>query len=57
MAEKKKLSNEDRRRFAAEQLWLDYYNQTLYKQGLITESERNRMTNRINARKRSEPSR
>lgn len=57
MAEKQKLSNEEQRRLVAEQLWLHYYNQTLYKQGLITESERNRMTNRINARKRSEPSR
>lgn len=57
MAEKQKLSNEQRRRSAAEQLWLHYYNQTLYDKGLITESERNRMTNKINARKHYEPAR
>ncbi len=57
MAEKKTLSNEQRRRSAAEQLWLHYYNQTLFDKGLITESERNRMTNRINARKERETAR
>lgn len=57
MAEKQKLSNEQRRRGAAEQLWLHYYNQTLYEKGLISESERNHMTNSINARKHYEPSR
>lgn len=57
MAEKQKLSNEQKRRSAAEQLWLHYYNQTLFDKGLITEAERNRMTNRINARKHYEPTR
>ena len=57
LAEKKPLSNEQKRRSAAEQLWLHYYNQTLFDKGLITESERNRMTNKINARKHYEPSR
>ena len=50
------LGNEMKRRSAAEQLWLHYFNQILYDKGLITASERNRMTNRINARKRFEPS-
>ena len=54
MAEKQKLSNEQKRRSAAERLWLHYYNQTLFDKGLITESERNRMTNKINARKHCE---
>ena len=33
----------------AEQLWLSYYNQVLFDAGLITESERNRMRNKISA--------
>ena len=57
MAEKQALSKEQKRRSVAEQLWLHYYNQTLFDKGLITESERNRMTNRINARKHCEPNR
>ena len=44
-------SNELKQRKVAEQLWLHYYNQTLFNKGLITETERNRMTNAINARK------
>ena len=31
----------------AEQLWLSYYNQVLFEAGLITETERNRMKNKI----------
>ena len=57
MAEKHTLSNEQKRRGAAERLWLHYYNQTLFEKGLITESERNRMTNRINARRTNDLSR
>ena len=33
----------------AEQLWLSYYNQVLFEAGLITETERNRMKNKISA--------
>ena len=33
----------------AEQLWLSYYNQLLFEAGLITETERNRMKNKISA--------
>lgn len=40
-----------------EKLWLIYFNDTLYEKGLITETERNRMANRIHARKPSGQSR
>ena len=42
---------EDQKRSTGEQIWLHYYNQVLYDKGMITEDERNRMTNRIDARK------
>lgn len=35
-----------------EQLWLTYYNDTLYEQGVITEDERNRMRIKIKSRER-----
>ena len=41
---------EERRRAAAEQIWLHYYNQVLYERGIIEEAERNRMSHRIDAR-------
>lgn len=41
-------SLEQKKRHAAEQIWLHYYNQTLFEKGLITETERNRMKNLIN---------
>lgn len=31
-------------------MWLNYFNQTLYKQGVITEIERNRIKNMISVR-------
>lgn len=34
-----------------EKTWLGYFNQTLYEQGVITETERNRMALRIDNRK------
>ena len=42
-------STEQKKKHAAEQIWLHYYNQTLFEKGLITETERNRMSNLINA--------
>ena len=48
MAEERMASNEQRKKSVAEQIWLHYYNQTLYEQGVITETERNRMKNLIN---------
>ena len=41
-------SLEQKKKYAAEQIWLHYYNQTLFEKGLITETERNRMKNLIN---------
>ncbi len=40
-----------------EKLWLIYFNDTLYEKGLITETERNHMANKIHARKPSGQSR
>jgi hypothetical protein len=37
----------------AEQMWLSYFNRTLFEKGLITETQRNRMQNMINTRKPS----
>ena len=42
--------NVEQKKAIGEQLWLHYYNQTLFEAGLITEQEKNRMTNRINGR-------
>lgn len=44
-------SAEEQKREAAEQIWLEYFNRVLYDKGLITEDERNRMANRIDARR------
>ena len=51
MAEKQILSNEQRRMIEAERIWLNYFNQTLFEKGIISESLRNRMKNKINGRK------
>lgn len=53
VAEKSKLTNEQRRKEMAEKLWLNYFNDTLFQQGIITEAERNRIKNKINSRKPS----
>lgn len=37
------MSNEERKRKAAEQMWLRYFNDCLFRQGAITEKERNQM--------------
>ncbi len=42
-------TDEQKKKQVAEQIWLLYYNETLYEKGLITEMERNRMRNKINA--------
>lgn len=41
---------EARKRAMAEQIWLYYYNRVLFERGIIGEEERNRMSNRIDAR-------
>ncbi|MBQ8834432.1 MAG: hypothetical protein IJ001_05855 [Oscillospiraceae bacterium] len=46
MSEKAEASVYQKRKLA-EQLWLTYFNQTLFERGLITEAERNRIKNCI----------
>lgn len=43
----------EQKREVAEQLWLLYFNRTLYDQNLITEAERNRLHNMITNRRPS----
>lgn len=45
------------RRSIMEQLWLTYYNDTLYEKGVITEDERNKMRIKIKSRTRQLESR
>lgn len=52
MAEKA-TTNEQKRIAMAEKLWLNYFNQTLYEKGYITETQRNRLKNMIESRKPS----
>ena len=52
MAEKA-MTNEQKRIAMAEKLWLNYFNQTLYEKGYITEAQRNRIKNTIESRKPS----
>lgn len=49
----KAVTNEQKRLAMAEKLWLNYFNQTLYEKGCITEVQRNRMKNMIDSRKPS----
>ena len=50
MKQKESASADMRKKAAIEQAWLQYFNQVLFEQGLITEQERNRMIHRINNR-------
>ena len=43
-------ANEQKKQIT-ESTWLDYFNRTLFEKGIITESERNKMALRIDARK------
>lgn len=52
MAENAK-TNEQKRIEMAEKLWLEYFNQTLYEKGYITESQRNQLSIIIENRKPS----
>ena len=56
MADQRDKSKEQLKKEFAEKAWLDYFNQALYMQGFITESERNKMQHLINSRKPSPPS-
>lgn len=50
MSEKIIFSSQ-KKKMIVEQMWLHYYNNTLFQKGVITETERNRMKNLINSRK------
>ena len=50
MADKKKLSAEQQKKLMAEEMWLNYFNQSLFMGGVITETERNRIANMIASR-------
>ena len=47
------LTAEQQRKSLAEKLWLAYFNQYLYEQNIITETERNRMSLKIESRRAS----
>ena len=47
------MTNEQKRVAMAEKLWLEYFNQTLYEKGCITEKQRNQLSIIINNRKPS----
>lgn len=46
----RKPMSEQKKQSVMEQLWLTYYNDTLYDKGVITEQQRNRMRVMIRAR-------
>lgn len=53
MAETKEMKadmTEQKKQAVIEQLWLTYYNDTLFTKGLITEQQRNQMRVRIKSR-------
>lgn len=50
MADKKRLSTEQQKKLMAEEMWLHYFNQSLFMRGVITEAERNRIANMIASR-------
>ena len=53
MAEIKEMKqgmNEQKKQAVIEQLWLTYYNDTLFAKGMITEDQRNRMRLMIKSR-------
>ena len=56
MAENKEMEpgmTEEKKQSVLDQLWLTYYNDTLYEKGLITEQERNKMRVKIRNRNSS----
>ena len=48
--EKKQGMNEQKKQAVIEQLWLTYYNDTLFAKGMITEEQRNKMRLMIKSR-------
>ena len=57
MAGEKDVTIEQQKKELAELMWLNYFNQTLFEKGLISENERNKMKNNISRRKPSRKSR
>ena len=57
MAGEKDLTAEQKRTEMAELMWLNYFNQTLFEKGLISEAERNKIKNNISRRRPSHKSR
>ena len=44
---------QEQKKLMAEKLWLNYFNQTLYENGFLTEGQRNRLKLIIDSRKPS----
>lgn len=53
MAGEKALTTEQQKKSLAEKLWLAYFNQYLYEQNIITETQRNRLALQIESRRAS----
>jgi len=47
MHKKIQLTNEEKRKRVARQIWLQYYNEILFQQGIITEEARDHMKIKI----------
>ncbi len=50
MANTANRTDQQQKKSLAEQLWLHYFNTTLCEKGLITEAQRNRISNMIGTR-------
>ena len=48
--DRKQFMNEQKKQAVIEQLWLTYYNDTLFAKGMITEEQRNKMRVMIKSR-------
>ena len=48
--DRKQFMNEQKKQAVIEQLWLTYYNDTLFAKGMITEEQRNKMRMMIKSR-------
>ena len=57
IATDKSMTLEQKKTSMAELMWLNYFNQTLYEKGMITEEERNRLKLSIDRRKPTPKSR
>lgn len=47
MTNKNHLTNEQAERYIIEQMWLNYYNEALFKKGLISEAQHHAMIKKI----------